>query len=65
MDCWIPTEPTDKNDAGKFLNYLEGTLDDEISPCIRVFELEDVKKRTDETTDALIHCICQLACHSL
>ena len=36
MDCWMPTDPADKNDAGKFLNYLESTLDDEISSCVRV-----------------------------
>ena len=65
MDCWMPTDPADKNDAGKFLDYLESTLDDEISPCVRVYELEDVKKRTDETIDALIDHICQLAHHAL
>ena len=48
-----------------FLNYLEINLDDEISPCVRVYELEDVKKRTDETIDALIDCICQLAHYAL
>ena len=50
-----------KNDAGKFLTYLESTLDDEISPHVRVYELEDVKKRADETIDTIIDCICQLA----
>ena len=49
----------------KFLDYLESTLDDEISPCVRVYELEDINKRTDETIDALIDRICQLACHTL
>ena len=61
MDCWMPTDPADKNDAGKFLSYLESTLDDEISPHARVYRLENVKKRTDETIDALVDCICQLA----
>ena len=65
MDHWIPTDPVYKNDAGKFLYYLESTLDDEISPCVRVYDLEDVKNRTDETTDALIDHICQLAYHAL
>ena len=37
----MPPDPTGKNDAEKSLNYLESTLDDEISPCVRVFELED------------------------
>ena len=65
MDHWMPTHPADKNDAGKFLNYLESTLDDEISPHVRVYEQEDVKKRTDETNDALIDCLHQLAHHAL
>ena len=65
MDHWMPTDPADKNYAGKFLDYLESILDDEISPCMRVYELEDVKKRTDETIDALIDHIHQLACCAL
>ena len=58
--CWYHR----KNDAVKFLD-LESTLDDEISPCVRVYELEDVRKRLDETIDVLINCIDQLACHAL
>ena len=65
MNCWMPNDPADINDAGKFLDYLESTLEDDISPCVRVYELEDVKKRADETIDALIDCIWQLACHAL
>ena len=65
MDCWKPIDPADKNDALKFLNYLESTLDDEIIPYVRVYEQEGVKKRTDETIDALIDCTCQLAPHTL
>ena len=34
-------------------------------PVLGVYELEDVKKRTDETIDLLIDCICELACHTL
>ena len=37
MDHWMPTDPADKNDAGKFFDYLESTLDDEISPHVRVY----------------------------
>ena len=65
IDCWMPTDPADKNDAGKFLGSLESTLDDQISPHNRVYELEDVKKRTEETIDTFIDCICQLALHAL
>ena len=65
IDCWMPTNPADQNNAGKILDYLESTLDDEISPHVRVYELEDVKKRTDETIDALIGCICQHVCCAL
>ena len=59
LDPWMPTDPADKNDAGKFLDYLVNTLDDETSPLVRIYVLEDVKKRTDETIDALIDCISQ------
>ena len=31
MDHWMTTDPADKYDSGKFLDYLESTLDDEIS----------------------------------
>ena len=59
MDCWMPTDPA-KNDAGQFLDNLESTLDNQISPCMTVCEVEDIKKRTDETIDALVDDICQL-----
>ena len=65
MGHWMPTDPADKNDAAKFLDYLESTLDDEISHHVRVYELEDIKKRTDEMIDALVDHICQLAHHAL
>ena len=61
MYCWVPANAADKNDAGKLLDYLESTMDDEISPCVRVCELKDIKKRADETIGALVDCICQLA----
>ena len=59
------TDCPDKNDAGKFIDYLESTLDEEISPHVRDYELEDIKKRTDEKIDAVIDHICQLACSAL
>ena len=65
MDHWLPTNAAHKNDAGKFLDYLGIILDDEISPCVRVYKLENIKKRADETIDALTDYICQLACHAL
>ena len=65
MDCWMPIDSADTNDAGKFLDHLESTLDDEISPHGRVCELEDIKKRTGKTIDALIDHMCQLAHHAL
>ena len=40
-------------------------MDDEISPHVRVYELEDIKKRTDETINAHVDCICQLAHRAL
>ena len=31
MDCWMPTNPADKNNPGKFLNYLESTVIESMS----------------------------------
>ena len=54
MDHWIPSDPADKNNPGKFPGWWD------IS-CVRVYEMEDVKKRTDETIGALVDLIHQLA----
>ena len=64
---WITGCPLilQKNDAVMLQNYLEITLDDEIFPHVRVHELEDIKKRIDETIAALVDCIHQLAHHAL
>ena len=46
MDHWMPTDPSDKNDAGKFLDYLEtypGWW--RYLPMLGVYELEDIKKK--------------------
>ena len=51
MDHWIPSDS---------LTTWESILDDEISPCVRDYELDDVKKRTDETIDPLLDLIHQL-----
>ena len=32
MDRWVPADEAHKNDPLKFLDYMESTLDDEISP---------------------------------
>ena len=60
MDHWVPPDEANKRDPEKFLNYLKSTLDDEISPQVNVYELEDIKKRSDESIDELIDRICQL-----
>ena len=39
-------KPTNE-DLETFLNYLESTLDDGIPPRVQVYELEDIKKRSD------------------
>ena len=63
MDHWVPLNENHKGNPEKFLNYIESTLDDEISPWVHVYELEDVKKRSDESVDEVINRICQLICH--
>ena len=62
MDCWVTPDECHKQDSQKFLNYIESALDDEISPQVRVYELEDVKKRSDESVDELVDRIHQLTC---
>ena len=64
MDCWVPTDEANKCDPEKFLNYLESTLDDKISPQVWVYELEDINKRSVKSVDELIDSICQLTHHA-
>ena len=61
MDRWVPADEAHKNDPAKFLDYIESMLDDEISPRVHVYELEDITKRSDESIDELVDWICQLA----
>ena len=64
MDQWVPTDEAHMNDPEKFLDYIESTLDDEISPQVHAYELDDVKKRSDESVNELIDRISQLAHHA-
>ena len=59
MDHWVPPDEAHKWDPEKFLDYLESTLDDKISPQIWVYDLDDVKKRSDKSVNELIDRICQ------
>ena len=42
---------------------MESTLDDDISPQVHDYELEDVKKRSDKSVDELVDSIHQLTHH--
>ena len=64
MDHWVLTDEADKCDPEKFLSYLKSTLDDEISPQVHVYKLEDIKKRSDRSINELIDRICQLTHHA-
>ena len=64
MDHWVPPDEAHKWDPERFLDYLESTLDDAISPWVCIYELEDVKKRSDESVNELIDRICQLTFHA-
>ena len=61
MDRWEPADEEQKNDPKKFLDYIESTLDDKISPQVCVYELEDITKRSDESINELVDWICQLS----
>ena len=63
MDCWVPTDEAHKQDPEKFLDYIKSTLDNEISPRVHIYELEDIKKMSDESVNELVDRICQLALH--
>ena len=53
-----------KNDPKNVLDYIEGTLDNEISLRVCVYELEDITKRSDKSIDELVDQIHQLACRA-
>ena len=61
MGRWVPADETHKNNPVKFSDYIESTLDDEISPWVHVYELEDITKMSEESIDELVDWICQLA----
>ena len=62
MGRWVPADEAHKNGPVKFLDCIESTLDNEISPWVCVYELEDITKRSEESIDELVDQICQLAC---
>ena len=64
MDRWVPADEVHRNDPAKFMDYIESMLDDEISPQVHVYELEDITKRSKESIDELVDCIHQLACRA-
>ena len=61
MDRWVPVNEAHKNDPIKFLDNIESTLDNEISPRVPVYELEEFTKRSNKSIDELVDQICQLA----
>ena len=64
MDRWVRADEVHKKDPVKLLDYIESTLDDEISPRVSVYELEDITKRSDESIDELVDWIHQLVCRA-
>ena len=61
MDRWVPADDAHKKNPVKFLDYIETMLDNEISPQVHVYELEDITERSDESIDELVDQICQLS----
>ena len=64
IDHWVLLDEGHKWNPEKFLDYIKSTLDDEISPGVHVCELEDVKKRSDESVNELVDMIHQLTHHA-
>ena len=53
MDRWVPVDDAHKNKPVKFLDYIESTLDNDISTQVCVYQLEDITKRSDKSIDEL------------
>jgi len=53
FERWSPTTADDRDDYGKFLDYIESTLTDSVSRRVLRYQLEDVRKRSDEPIDVL------------
>ena len=61
MDRWVLVDEAHNNNPLKFLDYIESMLDDEISPQVHVYELEDITKRSDKSINEVVDWIWQLA----
>ncbi|ELU13991.1 hypothetical protein CAPTEDRAFT_185406 [Capitella teleta] len=59
--AWSPSATGDRDDYDKFLQYLHTTIDDQIAQKIRVYDLEDIKKKPDESIIELVDRIRQMA----
>ena len=64
MVRWVPADEEHKKNPTKFLDYIESTLDDKISPRVHVYELEDITKRSNESINELVDQIHQFTCRA-
>lgn len=60
-DRWVPADVEDKEDYKKFLDYLKGIVDTEVTARVRLHELEDIRMRSNETVDELVDRIREMA----
>ena len=61
FERWTPNDATLKESYVEFLKYLKGTVDSEITQRIRVYDLESIRMRQNETVDELVDRIRELA----
>ena len=59
-DEWVMDAAT-KQDWQAFLCHFESTLDIEVGPRVKVYDLEAICKKRDETACELVACIQQMA----
>ena len=59
-DEWCADAAT-KKDWHAFLLHFEYTFDTEVGPRVCMYDLEAMRKKTDETAKELVACICQMA----
>ena len=63
IDHGVPATAQNKTKHNKFLDCIECTLDNEISPLFCIYKQEGIKKKADETIEEVMDCMCQLIHH--
>ncbi len=65
FEHWTPDDVADKKDYNKFLDYMLRGVDNNVTHRLLTYELEDTRKKPDESVDDLMDRMRQMAhqCH--